>query len=65
MFILSNICNISNYILEDVDASEEDGFIEELVVVVEQDRGVVHRGETNGWNAHLYRCINTIYDHEK
>ena len=57
MFILSNICNICNYIREDVDASEEDGLIEELVVVVQQDGSVVHWGETNGRNAHLYIYI--------
>ena len=55
---MSNICNICNYISEDVDASEEDGFIEELVMVVKQDGGVVHWGEANGRDANLCKTCD-------
>ena len=58
LFILSNICNICNYISEDVDASEENGFIEELIVVVKQDGSVVHWGEPNGWDANLCKTYD-------
>ena len=52
-FIWSNVCDVCNYISEDVDAPEEDSFVEELVVVVKQDRGVVHRREADRWDSHL------------
>lgn len=39
------IGEVLNEVLEDVDALEEDGGFEVLVVVVEENRGVAHRGE--------------------
>lgn len=37
----------------DVQTSQENFLVEELVVVVQQNRGVVHGGETKSWNADL------------
>ena len=56
-FFLSDICNICNHISEYVNSSEEDGFVEELVVVVKQDGSVVHRGEANCWDSHLCKFL--------
>ena len=49
----SDLCDVSNDVNKDVDASEEDGLVEELVVVVEENRGVVHWGEPNGGDTNL------------
>ena len=51
--ILSNISNICNNVNKNINSSQKNFFIEKLVVIMEQDRGVVHRGEANGWNPHL------------
>ena len=51
--ILSNISNICNNVNKNINSSQKNCFIEKLVVIMEQDRGVVHRGEANGWNTHL------------
>ena len=38
LFLLSRqVCNIGNHVNKDVDALEEDGLVDELVVVVEED----------------------------
>lgn len=37
----------------DVNASQEDLLVEVLIVVVQQDGRVVHRGESNGWVTNL------------
>ena len=38
LFVLSGqICKIGNHVNEDIDALEEDGLVDELVVVVEED----------------------------
>ena len=37
-----DVCETSDDLFENGDASKECGFVDELVVVVEEDRGVVH-----------------------
>ena len=51
--LLSNIGNIGDHVGHDVDASEENALVEIFIVVMEQDRGVVHWGEADGWNSNL------------
>ena len=53
---------IGNHVNEDVDALEEDGLVDELVVVVEEDRGAVEGGETNGRHPNLRDGQCTIVD---
>ena len=47
------ISQISDHVNKDVDALEEDVLVDELVVVVEEDRGAVEGGEPNGRNTNL------------
>ena len=47
------VCKIGNHVNEDVDALEEDGLVDELVVVVEEDRGAVEGGEADGRHPNL------------
>ena len=47
------VCKIANHVNEDVDALEEDGLVDELVVVVEEHRGAVEGGEPDGGDANL------------
>jgi len=42
------VCKIGNHVHEDVDALEEDGLVDKLVVVVEEDGGAVEGRESNG-----------------
>ena len=44
---------ISDHVNKDVDALEEDVLVDELVVIVEEDGGVVEGGEPNGRNTNL------------
>ena len=44
---------ISDHVNKDVDALEEDGLVDELVVIVEEDGGAVEGGEPNGRNTNL------------
>ena len=47
------VCKIANHVNEDVNALEEDGLVDELVVIVEEDGGAVEGGEPNGRNTNL------------
>ena len=47
------ISQISDHVNKDVDALEEDVLVDELVVIVEEDGGVVEGGEPNGRNTNL------------
>ena len=48
------VCKIGNHVHEDVDALEEDGLVDKLVVVVEEDGGAVEGGEPNGGHSNLW-----------
>ena len=48
-----NIRNILDDVDKDVDTPEEDGLIEEFIMIVEQDGGVGHRTEADSWDADL------------
>ena len=56
----SNVCN---NVSEDVNAAEEHGLVEELIVVVEEDGSVVHGREPNGRNSHLGEFFNYVTYH--
>jgi len=47
------VCKIGNHVNKDVDALEEDGLVDELIVVVEEDRGAVEGGEADGRHPNL------------
>ena len=53
MVLSRQVRKIGNHVNEDVDALEEDGLVDELVVVVEEDRGAVEGGEPNGRHPNL------------
>jgi hypothetical protein len=48
-----HIRQVGNKIDKHVDAPEEGGLVEELIVVVQKGGRVRHRGEADGGNAHL------------
>merc|ERR1719483_393552 len=50
---LVDICNILNDIFKDINAFEENSFIEELIVIMEKYGGIVHRREPYSWDAQL------------
>ena len=55
---LASACDVGNggqYGAVDVDSSQEDALVEKLVVVVQQDGRVVHRGEAERRNVQLQR----------
>ena len=57
--LFRQVCKIANHVNEDVDALEEDGLVDELVVVMEQDGGAVEGGEPNGGDANL-RVVTVV-----
>lgn len=50
--------------LVDADAPQEDLLVQELVVVVQQDRRVVHRGKSDGRDANLKAMTQLITWHK-
>ena len=48
-----NVGDVLDDVDVDVDAAQEDAFVKELVVVVQQDRSAVHRRETQRGNVDL------------
>ncbi len=49
---------LRNDLLVDVDAFEEDFLVQKLVVVVQQDRRVIHGREADGWVPRLKNVAN-------
>jgi len=53
LFCVFHICQSCDYIFIDPNSPEEDPLIKKLIVVMEEDGGVVYGGETQTWDAKL------------